>query len=207
MACIGCGLDLLGDGTGRVDLDPVGGLQCSGVAGNGTPAINRGLRVFVAGDAVTDCGAFAAHDTAIDTCTALHRECDGALWSERASHFQTFVEQDTGGALAEGATAGPITIVYDNTAGCDDLALMAALEFQFNSSVPFVGTLDVDLNGGGYATIYTLSYPAMSSTVQGAPRPLIITQGTSYTQSLRYVSITGSISSWGLAVTAWGDYV
>jgi hypothetical protein len=207
MACIGCGLDLLGDGTGRVDLDPVGGLQCNGVAGSGTPTINRGLRVFVAGDAVTDCGGFAAHDAAIDTCTALHRECDGAIWAERASHFQTFVETDTGGSLTAGNTAGPITITYDNTNGCDDLAIMAALEFQFTSAGAFTGTLQVDLNGGGYAVIYTLSYPAMSTTVQGAPRPLIITQGTSYTESLKYVSATGTLTSWGLAITAWGDYV
>lgn len=208
MPCVGCGLDVLGDGTGRVDLDPVGGLQCNGIAGTGTPTINRGLRVFVAGDAVTDCGAFAAHDAAIDTCTALHRECDGAIWSERASHFQTFVSTDTGGALASGATAGPVSLVYDNTLGCDDLALMAALEFQFSAAGPFTGTLEVDIDdGGGFVSIYNLSYPAMATTVQGSPRPLIIPQGTSTTQQLRYVSTSGTLASWGLAITAWGDYM
>lgn len=207
MACIGCGLDLQGDGTGRVDLDPVGGLQCNGASGTGTPTINRGLRVFVAGDAVTDCGAFAAHDAAIDTCTSLHRECDGAIWSERASHFQTFVELDTGGTLTAGNTAGPISLVFDNTGGCDDLAVMAALEFQFVAAVPFTGTLQVDIDdGGGFVTIYTVSYPAMSSTIQGSPRPLLIPQGTSLTEQLKYVSSTGTITSWGLAITAWGDY-
>lgn len=206
MACIGCGLDLLGDGTGRVDLDPVGGLQCNGAAGSGTPTINRGLRVFVAGDAVTDCGAFAAHDAAIDDCTSLHRECDGAIWSERASHFQTFVELDTGGSLTAGNTAGPIRLTIDNSVGCDDLATMAALEFQFASAGAFTGTLQVDLNEGGYSVIYSLSYPAMSTTVQGAPRPFLVAQGATGTIDLKYVSATGTLSSWGLAVTAWGDY-
>lgn len=206
MACIGCGLAQLVDGTGIVDLDPVGGLQCNGVAGGATPAINRGLRVFVAGDAVTDCGSFAAHSAAIDTCTALHRECDGAIWSERASHFQTFVQLTTGGSLTSGSTAGPVTLTIDNSAGCDDLATMTALEFQFAASVAFTGTLEVSLNGGAYASIYNLSYPAMATTVQGSPRPFLVVQGATGTVALRYVSSSGTLTSWGLAVTAWGDY-
>lgn len=45
MACIGCGLGLNADGTGRVDIDTSGGLKCTGTAGGASNTSGRGLAV------------------------------------------------------------------------------------------------------------------------------------------------------------------
>lgn len=200
MACIDCGLGLNADGKGRVDVDTVGGLKCTGGAGGTSNASGRGLAIKLdpaAGNSATTGSA--------------------GLYVPRKFTQSIVTNYYNGGAMTDpvsGTTpSGEAAITLTNPTGSGhNMGWLVSGEVRLAGNVLADLThidLQVKYNDDVWQTPHTAYLPAGSglNPYTYGMVPVYVTPGTSLTVRHRFQLYSGNITSYIVGIYAIGGFV
>ncbi len=190
--CIDCGLgETVGD-IGYVDLDPEGGLECNGSAGDGTPTAGRGIRIKNA-----------------TSCNGITIAGDGTVSAVPNGWFIA-----SGAVEGTNLTPGSATInaqmLVDNTNGCYQKYYLFAVEFNLQSDETgqLNGVGGYRTNGGAWNDIYNIVAQTPATTpFTFCPSVQLVAAGATTLWDVRFTLTSGvTIDNYAIRLSAWGDY-
>lgn len=201
MACIGCGLAVNADGTGRVDIDTKGGLTCVGGAGGTSNTANTGL---------------AIKKNTTKAGNSLELSSNG-LWVPPAGRWEVYQDTQTGGTITgpnsggSSVATGEATVTVSNTTEYDKVFLFQ-LSFAWRGVeglTPGLTAVVEGKSGGGSWFGAAGSGQANGTWISPITSPLykqVIAAGDDHTFRAKAQIYTGTVVNYSVLLTVFGGY-